>query len=204
MLGKRENTCKSYQACQIMPLAMVIVFFLTSSPAVYAHKVHLSAWMEGDTVYTESYSGSRKIRGGQIKVFDLSGNKLLEGKTDGKGEFSFRISKKMDLQIVLEDAVGHRTEHVLKADEPLQTVGSNLTTEKKESQVPSSSVVQVDLEQISMVVEKALDTKLKPIVRTLAKIQEKRGPGFPEVLAGIGYILGLIGLILYFKSKKKR
>jgi nickel transport protein len=185
---------------------MVIVLFLTLASSVHAHRIHLFAWVEGDTVYTESHFGTKKkIKGGLIKVYDLSGNKLLEGKTDEKGEFSFRFPKNTDLQIVLEDTLGHRAEYVLKASEPLRTgVRSDSFTKKSESQTPSSSVVQVDLDQISMVVEKALDSKLKPIVKTLAKIQEKRGPGFPEVLAGIGYILGLLGLILYIKSKRKR
>ena len=59
-------------------------------------------------------------------------------------------------------------------------------------------------EQISMVVEKALDSRLKPIIKTLAKIQEERGPGFTEIIGGVGYIFGLMGLILYFKSRRKQ
>jgi len=50
-------------------------------------------------------------------VFDLSGNKLLEGKTNDNGEFSFKIPKKADLRIVLEATMGHKTEYILKADE---------------------------------------------------------------------------------------
>lgn len=206
MLGKLETTCKFSQTRRIILLGLILVLFITLPPTVLAHKVYLFAWVEGDTVYTESYFGSKKkIKGGLIKVFDFSDNKLLEGKTDENGEFSFKIPKKGDLQIVLEDTVGHRTEYSLKADElPRIPVGSASTTEKKASQVPSSPAVQVDVERIRMIVEKALDAKLKPIVKTLAKIQEKKGPGFLEVLAGIGYIFGLLGLILYIKSKKKR
>jgi nickel transport protein len=59
------------------------------------------------------------------------------------------------------------------------------------------------MEQIRIVVEKTIDSRLKPIVKTLAKIQEERSPGFTEIIGGVGYIFGLMGLILYFKGRKK-
>jgi nickel transport protein len=37
----------------------------------------------------------------------------------------------------------------------------------------------------------------------LATIQEERGPGLTEIIGGIGYIFGVMGLILYLKGRKK-
>jgi len=61
---------------------------------------------------------------------------------------------------------------------------------------------QVDLEQIKIVVEDAIDKKLKPLILLIAKSREDRVSA-TEVIGGIGYIFGLMGVAIYFKNKKK-
>jgi nickel transport protein len=148
-------------------------------------------------------SGKKKVRGGLVKVFDPSGRKLLEGKTDEKGKFSFKIPKNTDLRIVLEATMGHKAEFLLKADDVSGIEKSQATTSDRKSEVPSSSVVKVDIEQVKLLMEETLDSRLRPILRTLATIQEERGPGLTEIIGGIGYIFGVMGLILYLKGRKK-
>ncbi len=189
----------------VIPFALVFVLFLALASTAFSHKVYLFAWIEGDTVYTESYSsGKKKVRGGLVKVFDPAGRKLLEGKTDEKGKYSFKIPRNTDLRIVLEATMGHKAEFLLKADEMSGIEKSQATTtSNRKSEVPSSSVVKVDIEQVKLLMEETLDSRLRPILRTLATIQEERGPGLTEVIGGIGYIFGVMGLILYLKGRKK-
>ena len=67
----------------VIPSALVFLLFLALASTAFGHKVYLFAWVEGDTVYTESYSsGKKKVRGGLVKVFDPSGRKLLEGELE--------------------------------------------------------------------------------------------------------------------------
>jgi len=190
---------------KIMPFAWLLFLFLTLSSTVYAHKVYLFAWVEGDMIHTDSYfPDKRKVIGGLVEVFDPSGKKLLEGKTDKKGAFSFKIPKKTDLRIVLDATMGHKTEYLLSADEILEiTVEGEPTTKRVESKIPLSTTVQVEMEQIRIILEDALDSRLTPISKTLAKIKKERAPGITEIVGGIGYIFGLMGLILYFKNRKK-
>ena len=188
----------------VIPFALVFVLFLALASTAFGHKVYLFAWIEGDTVYTESYlSGKKKVRGGLVKVFDPAGRKLLEGKTDEKGKFSFKIPRNTDLRIVLEATMGHKAEFFLKADDVSGIEKSQATTSDRKSEVPSSSVVKVDIEQVKLLMEETLDSRLRPILRTLATIQEERGPGLTEIIGGIGYIFGVMGLILYLKGRKK-
>jgi nickel transport protein len=56
---------------------------------------------------------------------------------------------------------------------------------------------------IDKVIEKALDKKLAPIMRTLAEMQEQK-IRLTDVLGGLGYIFGLVGVAAYFKSRGKR
>jgi nickel transport protein len=55
---------------------------------------------------------------------------------------------------------------------------------------------------IDKVIEKALDKKLAPIMRTLAEMQEQK-IRLTDVLGGLGYIFGLVGVAAYFKCKKQ-
>ncbi len=98
-------------------LAMVALIGLGAGPA-WAHKVNLFAYVEGGTVFTESYfPDGRKVEGGTVEVRDASGAKLLEGKTDSQGLFSFPLPKKQDLSITLDATMGHKNSFVLKKSE---------------------------------------------------------------------------------------
>jgi nickel transport protein len=53
---------------------------------------------------------------------------------------------------------------------------------------------------IDKALEKALDKKLAPIMRALAEMQEQK-IRLTDVLGGLGYIFGLVGVAAYFKRK---
>ena len=195
-----------FRGLKKLSIALVFTLFLTFTSTVHAHKIYLFAWIEGGMVFTQSYfKGKKRVSGGLIRVLNSYDKVLLEGKTDEKGEFSFNIPQKTDLRIVLDDTMGHRAEYLIKGEE-IHGIekSSEPASIETESKAPSSNVVQTDMKQIKMLMEKLLDSRLTPISRTLAKIQEERGPGLTEIIGGIGYIFGIMGLILYLKSKKER
>jgi nickel transport protein len=53
---------------------------------------------------------------------------------------------------------------------------------------------------IDKALEKILDRKLAPIMRTLAEMQEQK-IRLTDVLGGLGYIFGLVGVAAYFKRR---
>ena len=200
----REAECS--RRSRLMLIGSLILFFLLcSSVPALAHRVYIYAWVEGNTVYTESYfSGGVKVKNGLVQVFDLNGKKVLEGKTNSKGEYSFQVPGKNGLRIVVNASMGHRGEYVLKADE-LGGAAAPATGKEQADTVTktvSESSQQVDVDQLRKVVEQTLDSRLRPIARSIAKLQEEKGPGLTEIVGGIGYIFGIMGLLLYFRSRK--
>ncbi len=181
----------------------IFILFCCVSP-VYAHKVYLFAWTEGDTIYTESYfSGDRKVQDGTVKVFNMEGKELLNGKTNDKGEFSFKIPEIADLKIVLESSMGHGAEYLFKKSE--FSAGQAPAAQKvsiSDEQEKASVQIASDNNQLRKEIDAALDEKLKPVIRELAKLREDKKPGVTEIIGGIGYILGIMGIIAYMKSKK--
>lgn len=95
----------------------LLMLVCTTAPAL-AHKVNVFAYVEGETVFTESYFPDGKpVAGGAIEVLDKKNATLLTGKTDDKGLFHFPLSKKEDLTIVINASMGHKNSYLLKASE---------------------------------------------------------------------------------------
>lgn len=93
-------------------LLAVIVFF---PMAADAHKVNIFAYVEGGTVYTESYfPDGRAVEKGTVLVYDSKQVLLLQGTTDTEGLFSFPAPAPDDLTIVIEAGMGHKNQFVLK------------------------------------------------------------------------------------------
>jgi len=193
-------------------LILIFIFLITimMDVSVFAHKVNIFTYVEGDKVYTESYfNDGKKCIDSKIEVFDNQGNILLEGLTDEEGMFSFEIPSEDvidgDLKVVLTASMGHRAEYIIRADE-LRDV-AELIEEKLEEPVTvlSPEVSSFDLKEIRSLIEDALDEKLKPIMgemREIKKSQEDRiSP--TEIIGGIGYIIGIFGIIAYFLSRKR-
>ena len=47
-----------------------------------------------------------------------------------------------------------------------------------------------------------MEAKIKPLIRSIASLKEDQEPGLVEIFGGIGWILGLMGVALYFKGRK--
>ena len=178
--------------------------------SAFAHKVNIFAYVDGDKVYTESYfNDGKKCVDSKIEVFDNQGNKLLEGLTDEDGMFSFEIPSEdvVDggLKVVLTASMGHRAEYIIPANEPRGVTG--LIKEKIEERVSAVSpeVSLLDLKKIQSIIENTLDEKLKPIIGEMREIRKSQEDWISptEIIGGIGYIIGIFGIIAYFLNRKK-
>ena len=200
---------------------LIIIVILFDMPA-FAHKVSIFAWVEGDTVYTQSkFSRGRKTKGAPVIVFDLEGNKLLEGKTDDKGEFSFNIPKKTALKVVLKASMGHMAEWKIPLEEinpeivpdnsnPEFDIKDSYETSSQSATINSATDISAPVEsygisrqEIKKLIDESLDKKLAPIINMLAD-SYGGGPGLNEIIGGICYIFGLVGVAMYFTIRKKK
>jgi nickel transport protein len=184
------------------------VFPIVVEQAV-AHKVTVFAWVEGDTVHTESkFSGGRAAKQARIAIYDSTGNKLLEGRTDDGGGFVFKAPKQEDLRIVLMAGAGHRNEWVVKAEEfsgQARSAPDDKTVRAHHPQplvkTPLAGRIDVSREDLQTMIETALDKKLQPVLHRLHQMDE--GPRLVDIIGGIGYILGLVGLGAYIHYRRR-
>ncbi|MBC8198748.1 MAG: hypothetical protein ISS67_05050 [Desulfobacterales bacterium] len=217
MFKKNRDLCKRITFLYLFPLILLITF--SAAPA-FAHKVTIFAWVEGDTIYTQSkFSKGRKAKGALVTVFDMEGNRLLEGTTNEKGEYSFKIPKKTGLRVVLKASMGHMAEWKIPVEEiaaahasqnktpETKVIGdtgspSNRAGSKADTEQPTSGSTSLQREEIRRLIDESLDQKLSPIISMLADSQDQ-DPGISEIMGGIGYIFGLVGVALYFANRRK-
>ena len=188
-------------------LIFIFLIIIMINISAFAHKVNIFAYVEREKIYTESYfNDGKKCVDSKIEVFDNQENKLLEGITDEEGTFSFEIpSGDGDLKLVLTASMGHRAEYSISTDEIRGSTGLIKEENKEPASIVSPETSSVDLKEIQSIIEDTLDEKLKPIMREMIEIkksqEDKISPA--EIIGGIGYIIGIFGIIAYFLSRKR-
>jgi nickel transport protein len=200
--------CRSRPGLTVILFFTVCLWLVIPLKPVQAHKVTIFAWVEGDTVHTQSkFSGGKRAKNSVVVVYDNEGNQLLEGKTDDNGEFSFKVPQKTELKVALKASMGHLAEWTIPLEEIAGTVDdsdqhthSALDTQT-ESTSPAGSAVGVTREEVRTLIDASLDRKLAPIASMLADSMDS-GPSVSEILGGIGYIFGLVGVAMYFSKRR--
>ncbi len=219
MPSQKQGRIRSLSCPEYTVAALLACILLMVPSTAWAHKVNVFAYVEGDTVVTESYfNDGRRCRDSLIEVFDAEGGKLLEGKTDAEGRFSFRPPVRSDLLIRLTAAMGHRAEYIVPA---IELPGTMPGVPPSAQEPPGSSIesateislpepiakeptgqrqpAQTDVEAL---VERAVARQIAPIRRELEEYRDERRVS--DIVGGIGYIIGLMGVVLYFHARRRR
>ncbi len=174
----------------------IIFLFLTLSFFVFAHKINIFSYKEGQKIFVEGYfSDGKPCKNSEIIVFDEKNNKIIEGKTDEQGIFSFNIPETSKIKIVLISDIGHKVETEMKLQEKLierKTIRENERIEEKQIQQ------NIDEEKIREIIEKEINKILKEIEK------EKQRVKIHEIISAFGYILGIFGIILYLRNQNKK
>lgn len=204
-------------------MALCLVFAEASFAS--AHRVNIFAFVDGDAVQVEcGFNRSQKVKQGTVEVFDATtGARLLQGTTDDNGVFRFPVTAELreaghDLNIRIIAGEGHQNDWTVAADE-LASSGTPKAVAVAAAEVPATSASLVAGQaapsaaapvaavsggatpaEIERIVDAALDAKLSPIKRMLAE-QTEAGPNLRDIIGGIGWIFGLIGVAAYFRRR---
>lgn len=208
------HSARSLHAALLAALALAVLAALPE--AAQAHRANIFAYTEGDTIRLEaSFSGGKPVMNSPVEVYDAaSGALLLTTQTDAEGRGAFAVPQaardaRADLNLVLLAGEGHRGEWTIKAGEYLADLegaapgGEAAPTPGAPSAAPqaASGAAPVDEAVLRRIVADAVSHELAPLRRSLAAMAEP-GPTVHDVLAGIGYILGLFGIAAWMHSRK--
>jgi nickel transport protein len=213
-------------------LTGILALFLGLPQVSVAHKINVFAWLEGDQVHVDAYfTKSSKVLNAPVKVLDVRGNLLLSGSTNEQGQWEFYLKDLSQLppdglNVVVEEGSGHRAEYLLtgqdlaeanrsqpfeqRAPKPLSEINETPSRiAHPPATVDRSGAIQVcDIDQIKAVFTEVLNSKLQPVSDALVA-QNKlliedhdKGPSLSEIIGGVGWIVGLFGMLGYFLNRR--
>jgi nickel transport protein len=214
-------------------LLITLIFLIWFSPA-HAHKVKLFATVTGDTIVGYVYfPGGELAKSVTVKIISVD-NQLSETvTTNDNGEFQFHAKYRTTYQLVADLGEGHRAEYTLNSNElsdSLPTINENCKEKSSLSETmkcfegqektsepptppekvpttsppipPSNENLLFSQQQLTDSIEKIVSKQLKPLREQLEAYQEKIF--IHDVLGGIGYIFGVMGLLFYFAKSNRR
>lgn len=177
---------------------------------VSAHKLHVFAYAEGATIRGEVYArGGEMVHQAVVTAYGPGGERLGEAATDKEGKFVLKAAMRCDHRLVADAGGGHQAEFTLTAAELPDSLPPKAnqaespqpvvrTPETPEPLAPHAS--PVDQEQILAQLA-ALERQIVQLRKQIDGYEEKTR--WHDVLGGLGYILGLMGLAYYFLGRKK-
>ena len=228
MLFTRKRMAANAVSLTITSIMLAAFIWATATSAL-AHRVNIFAWTEGNEIVAEcGFNGGNKVKHGQVVVFDAAtGARLLVGRTDDFGVYRLPVSaegKAHGVRIVIKAGEGHQNEWTVEAAE-LATIqpgtgaapaassapasatavaaapAAQAPASPKTDKAPAQQAANISASELQNIVNTALDAKLGPIRKELAEMRVAR-PGFSEIFGGIGWLVGLAGIALYFKGRR--
>ncbi len=185
----------------VISVVTLFVLSVALSSQAYAHKVSMFAYYEDGKVSVEGYfADGKKAQESEVEVFDSEGNKILSGKTGAEGLFVFTPPAVESLRITLDAGLGHKTEYRLDLDDIGEENIPN--TDAPESGAGAAAGLQgVDAKALQEMIKKAVREANKPLIKSIEDAQQKATLG--DIIGGIGFIFGILGIALYFQARKK-
>lgn len=197
--------------CVFVSLTILV---LSASPAL-AHKISIFAAVEGEAITGEAFArGGDPIRSATICVFGTDGQALGETTTDSEGKFRFVPTARRDHRLVLDAGDGHLAEKTVSAEElpatlpgevasaetPKETDARSDQAETVEPQSVPASASGADAALLGQVQQ--LSNDVRELRKELAHYQDELR--LRDLLGGIGFIFGLMGVAFYFLGVRRK
>jgi len=108
-----------------------------------------------------------------------------------------------EIEDLTDKKPGKSTIKSQEEERPLKEVSMKSAEKMQEKVTQPELSPGLNSNEIEQAVEKALDKKLKPVIKMLRE-STNHGPTISEILGGIGYILGLMGVGAYFHYRRRK
>lgn len=184
-----------------------------------AHRLNVFAWQEGDQINVEcNFGKGRPAMHIPVTVDDAeTGTRILEGATSETGVWHFPLPAHAPnaLNITAQAGEGHsgswRMEIAGAQGDTAKAEAAAPDAESKTDNAPSSKllrpdqtqpVVMLTRDEARKILQEELQRELGPIRRELAA-RNAQGPTLPEIVGGLGWIVGLVGAGLFFRRKSQ-
>lgn len=170
-----------------LPLAARLALVVLVAIDAYGHRINLLVLPEGARAMGHAYyADGTPASGASIAVHDVSGTVLAQLQTDAEGHFEFTPGGSGTFTFVVETDDGHRAEAAV-------ALGAADTSTVPQPQ-PAAAMRPGDE------IERAVQRAIAPMRLQLDAYEQKTR--FRDILGGMGYIVGVVGLLAWWKSRR--
>lgn len=187
----------------IRPFLLLFVMLSCISVNVFAHNVVGGVYAAGANIEGEVgfSNGAMANAGTVVKVFDESGRVLGEVRTDDQGFFVFTATKRITHLFEINMGAGHILNMQLPAEElPDSLGGKSANAGAKQIDTPTTHLATnntgINIDQLEIAIAK----QIKPLRKEISALKEKAG--MRDIIGGIGYIFGLLGLVALLRERR--
>jgi len=183
--------------------------------SAFAHKINVFAYAQGNEIHGEVYFRGRiPAQNAKVTAFDPEGEKLEEVTADAEGKFAFQPRFRCDHRLVVDTGDGHAAEYTITAAElpddlpprPGDSTKSGPSEPKTTASPPHhhhhAPATLPNGKKLQEMIEAAVSRQVTPLRKQLAQYEAKTR--LRDILGGIGYILGIMGLVYYFLGLRKK
>lgn len=190
-------------------LALLLALLLLPAGSAFAHKLKVFASAEGRTITGYVYfPGGGRGKGLQVNFLSMDGAPLGKSTSDENGQFTYTATAAVDHRIVVDSNDGHVGEFVVRAAEldttlpaeapPAPDAATPPTPTAAEP--PATAAAAQPSTNLEALVDAAVARHVRPLREQLEGYEEK--VRMHDILGGIGYILGLLGLAVWFMNRR--
>jgi nickel transport protein len=203
-----------------LSVALVILAVVLGTPCLtpaLAHKVVVFATCTGKTIDGEVYfHGGAAARNVKVTLAGPDGQVVGETQTDEEGKFTFPVRFRCDHKVIADAGGGHGAEYIVPAEELPEGLpppeGGDQPGGTRPEQAKPTAPAPTSPAPNSSPGQENLEAKTEAIAHQLAALrsdlnQYKNELRLRDVLGGLGYILGIMGVVFYFlgvRRKEKR
>lgn len=184
--------------------ALLALLLILSPTWSLAHSMHVFAYIEGDQIKGEgAYGDGSPVSGGVVTIHDAGKRLIGKGQTSAEGSFSLALKPgRSPLLVEIKDGGGHAGSFTLGREEsaPAAPLEDKAGKTQAPAAVPGKAVAEpVQHDEMARMLRK----ELAPIKAQLARLASQKTISLADVVGGLGWIVGLAGLALWLKSRKR-
>lgn len=185
--------------------------------AAEAHRLKLFATVEDGVVHGYGFFiGGGRPGEAQLRIRNAAGVDLFRGPTGPDGSFTFKPAVASDLILTIDAGDGHVAETRIAADRfpeggSFDAVGAAKAAGEAPAMLPdagargSSSTAARPPEDLAALIDRSVDLavsrQLEPLLEAYAQADGRAR--FTDVVSGIAMIIGLAGLFLWARSRRR-
>ncbi len=219
---RREKSAKKTLNAALVAL---VAFLMIVPQGAQAHRVNLFAWFDGENIVGRAYySNGRPALEAVLKVKKEDSTESFHLKTDKEGRFSFTPKGPGNYELVLQAGQGHMAKAVVKVksaatvkvEKGSKAMQGKADTqgafyEEKEGPPEKNAVIKGvpgslrNCQDMEKTLDRLLRRRLKPIQQELeALAMSQSRVTLKDVISGLGYILGIVGIWAYLLSRREK